>query len=109
MVELFEQWLQLFDRSFVFFSKLKEHFGVSNVRFKLFLSLYFLLQTTAILELLLGGFLIVPEIRRGGLRFDLLQLLATCRHIKETSRAGSLAREGCQTKYVIPGVIEYPS
>ena len=71
----------------------------------MFLALDFLFELTAYLQLLLGGFLIVPEIRRGRLCFDLIQLFATRWDIKETSRVGLRARGGRQTKYVIPELI----
>ena len=61
----------------VFFGKLKEHFGVGDLRFKVFLALDFLFQPTAILQKLLRGFLIIPEIRRGGLCFDGFQFFTT--------------------------------
>src|SRR5215216_3946494 len=97
------------NRRFVFFSKLKEHFSVSNLRFKVFLAFDLLFEAAAILQQLLRGFLIAPEIRRRGLTFDLVQLLATCRHIKETSRAVQLARAGCQTKLLTPESLKCPS
>src|SRR5215213_690113 len=101
--------MKFFDRSLIFFGKLKEHFSVVYLRLKMFLPLDFLLETAAILEQLLRGFLIVPEIGRRGLCLDRVQFIATCRDIKETSRAGLLAREGCQMKSSIPGSIKFRS
>src|SRR5829696_4430234 len=69
-----KQRMEFLERRLVFLSKLKEHFRVSDLRFKVFLAFYLLFQATAILQRLLRGFLIVPEIRRGGLRLDLVQL-----------------------------------
>ncbi len=98
--ETFDQRMKFFDRRLVFFGKLKEHFRVGYLRFKMFLALDLLFQAAAILQQLLRGFLIVPEIRRGGLRLDPVQLFAACRDIKETSRVGLRARESRQTKFV---------
>jgi hypothetical protein len=56
----------------------------------------------------LRGFLIVPEIGCGGLCFDLVQLLATCRNIKETSRAGPRARAGRRKGFVVLELIKCP-
>jgi hypothetical protein len=71
----------------------------------MFLAIDLFFYTAAILEQFLRGFLIVPEIGRRGLRLDLVQLLATLRDIKETSRAVLRARASCQTKLSIPGSI----
>jgi len=98
--------LQLFHRTLVFFSKLKEHSGVVQLRLKMFLTLYLLFQLTAILQQFLCGFLVVPEIRRGGLRFDPVQLFTTRRDIKETSRAGLHVHGGRRTKLSIPGLLK---
>jgi hypothetical protein len=65
--------------------------------FEISLALDLLFQSTAILQQLLCGFLIVPEIRRRRLRFDPAQFFTAGRNIKETSRAARRAREGCRT------------
>jgi hypothetical protein len=44
------------------------------------------LQAAALLQQLLRGLLVRPEIGRGSLRLDLFQLRALSRDIKETSR-----------------------
>jgi hypothetical protein len=70
------------------------------------LSFNFLFEAAAILQQLLCGFLIVPEIWRRGLALDVLQLLAACRDIKETSRAGLHAHASRQTKLSVPESIK---
>jgi hypothetical protein len=104
--ESLKQRLQLFNRRLVFFGKLKEHSRVVDLRLKVFLTLNLLFEPAAILQQFLRGFLVGPEIRRRGLRFDPVQLVTPCRNIKETSRAGLRAHGGCQTKLSIPGSIE---
>jgi hypothetical protein len=54
---------------------------------KLFLPLNASLQAAALLQKVLRGLLIGPEVRRGRLRFDPIQLGTLGRDIKETSRA----------------------
>jgi hypothetical protein len=70
-----------------------------------FLALNLLFDPATILQQLLCGFLIVPEIRRRRLRFDPAQFFTARRNIKETSRAALRAREGYRTKLSIPGLI----
>ena len=104
--EPFKQRLQFLNRTLVFFGKLKEHCGVVYLRLKILLPSNLLFQAAAFLQQLLRGFLIVPEVGRGGLDLDLVQLFAACRDIKETSRAVPRARAGCQTKVSIPESIK---
>jgi hypothetical protein len=69
-LETCEQAAQLLQGTFVFFSKFKEHAGIGNFRFKLFLPFYYAFQPAALLQKLLRGFLVGPEVRRGRLCFD---------------------------------------
>src|SRR6185369_6902530 len=71
-------------------------------------ALNLLFDAAANLQQFLCAVLVVPEIRRGGLRFDLVQLLATCRDIKETSRAAVRARAGRRRRFVVPELIKFP-
>src|SRR6476646_5610332 len=105
MFELGQQRLQFFERTLVLFSKLKEHSGVIQLRLEQFLSFNFFFEPTTFLQQLLRGFLVAPEIRRGGLRFDTVQLFAARRNIKETSRVELRARGGRRKRFLIPGSI----
>src|SRR5215510_15015884 len=96
--------MEFVDRTLVFFRKFKEHCGVVYLRLKMPLSLNLLFQAAAVLEQLLRSFLIVPEVGRRRLSFDLVQLFAARRDIKETSRVVRLAREDRQTKLAVPAV-----
>ena len=59
-----QQYTQLLQRSFILFGKLKEHPGVGNLSFELLLPLNRSFQPTTVLQKLLCGFLIRPEIGR---------------------------------------------
>jgi len=56
--------------TFVFFCKFKEHGGVGDFGFELFLSFDYAFDPAALLQEFLGGLLIGPEVRRGSLRLD---------------------------------------
>jgi hypothetical protein len=87
MLQPLYQRAQLFQRFFVFFSKLKQHARIGNLRLEPFLPLNLFLQYAAALEKFLCGVLIVPEIGRRGLLLDDAQFLPASGDIKETSRA----------------------
>jgi len=55
-----------------------------------------------LLQKLLRGFLIRPEVRRGRLRLDLFQLGSLGPDIKETSRAVPLAFSNRRKKFLDP-------
>jgi hypothetical protein len=56
----------------VLFSKFKEHAGIGNLRFELFLPFNYAFDPAALLQKLLRSFLIGPEVRRRRLGFDSL-------------------------------------
>jgi hypothetical protein len=72
MFHSLEQFAQFTQRTFIFFREFKEHSGVGNFGFELFLTLDGSLETAPFLQKLLGSFLVRPKIRRGGLAFDLV-------------------------------------
>src|SRR5690242_4777807 len=96
--------MQLVDGTLVFLRKLKEHGGVGYLRFETLLSLDVAFEAAASLKQFLRGLLVVPEVRRGRLRLDTVQLFAAFRDIKETSRVVQLAREDRRMKLAIPEV-----
>jgi hypothetical protein len=75
----------------------------------MFLAFYFSFQTAALLEKFLRRFLVVPEVRRGGLRFDARQLFASCGDIKETSRAVLRGCVNLRTSFLVPELIKFRS
>jgi hypothetical protein len=70
MIEPLNQRAQLAERCVVLFSKFEQHSGVRDLRFEMLLPVNFLFEPAALLQLLLGQLLVVPEVWRRGLGFD---------------------------------------
>jgi hypothetical protein len=76
----------------IFFRELEEDAGIGDSALELFLAQRNSLQAASFFQKLLGSFLVGPEVRRRGLGFNALELLALRGQIKETSLA---ARRAC--------------
>jgi hypothetical protein len=93
VLKTFNQLAKLARARLVFGRELEEHFGVRDARLEALLPLDDALDAAALLQDLLRGLLIVPEVGLRRLRFELRKLFALRSYIKETSRA---VRRACE-------------
>ena len=103
MLQTAQQGIKLAQRFFVFHGEFKQHGSIGDLRFKVLLSMDFLFEAASLLHQFLGLFLVVPEVRTGGLAFNSFQFFPAGRDIKETSRA---AQRACSDLHKKSSILE---